>query len=103
MKRATRKARSRRGHPSASDHQRDSPRVSEVGGASISRSSTCLSEVKGPQLLLKRHTLLLGDRLDAISSWTDLSGRVPAALHPPPAPFSPPGQRLQSLRLLHVK
>lgn len=62
--------------------------MSEATGASISRSSTCLSEVKGPELLMKRHTLLLGDRLDAISSWTDLSGRLQTAgkASAPPTP-----------------
>lgn len=99
LKRLTRKDRSRRRHPGGSEQQPDRARVSEATGASISRSSTCLTEVKGPQLLMKRHTLLLGDRLDVISSWTDLSGRLPAPLHQsagkasaPPTPSSPRGQ-----------
>uniref|UniRef100_H3C1F8 non-specific serine/threonine protein kinase n=1 Tax=Tetraodon nigroviridis TaxID=99883 RepID=H3C1F8_TETNG len=87
LKRLARKDRSRRRPLSASVLQRDGADVSEVTGPSISRSSTCLSEVKGPPLLLKRHTLLLGERLDAVGSWTDLSGRVPA-------PSSPRGQPL---------
>lgn len=111
-----RKDRSGRRHASASDPQRDRPPLSEVTAPSISRSSACLSEVKGPQLLLKRHTLLFGDRLDAISSWSDLSGgRVPAPPHQTagkasaaPTPSSPCGQLLQFillffLHLLHVK
>lgn len=104
LKRLTRKGRSRRRHPSASVPDR--PHVSEVAGPSISCSSTCLSEVKGPRVLLKRHTLLFGDRLDAISSWTDLSGRLPAPspqttgkASAPPTPSSPRGQFLQFLHL----
>lgn len=107
MKQLTRKDGSRRRHPSASDARRDRPHASEVTGTSISCSSTCLSEVKGPRLLLKRHTVLFGDHLesvtcgrDAIGSWSDLSGRVPASLRQttgnqaPPTPPSPHGQLL---------
>eukprot|EP00066_Takifugu_rubripes_P007917 XP_003973769.2 PREDICTED: SRSF protein kinase 2-like [Takifugu rubripes] len=104
MKRLTRKDGSRRRHPSASDARRDRPHASEVTGTSISCSSTCLSEVKGPRLLLKRHTVLFGDHLesvpcgrDGVGSWSDLSGRVPASLRQttgnqaPPTPSSPHG------------
>lgn len=109
MKRLTGKDRSRRRHSSASDQRRDRPHAPEVTGPSISCSSTCLSEVKGPRLLLKRHTVLFGDHQesvmrghgDAIGSWTDLSGQVPASLRQttfkasaPPTPSSPHGQLL---------
>lgn len=102
LKRLTRKDRGRRRHPGASEQQPDRAHVSEATGASISRSSTCLSELKGPELLMKRHTLLLGDRLDAISSWTDLSGRLPAPLHQTAgnasAPPTPQWTRAQGAR-----
>lgn len=97
MKRLTRKDGSRRRHPSASDARRDRPHASEVTATSISCSATCLSEVKGPRLLFKRHTVLFGDHLesvtcgrDAIGSWSDLSGRVPASLRQTPGNQAPP-------------
>lgn len=97
MKRVTRKDGSRRRHPSASDARRDRPHASEVTATSISCSATCLSEVKAPRLLFKRHTVLFGDHLesvtcgrDAIGSWSDLSGRVPASLRQTPGNQAPP-------------
>lgn len=116
MKRLTRKDRSRRGQESASDHnQKDKLHVSVSDDAAPSNtcSSTCLSEITGPNLLLRRQTLLFDDELastphghrNCISSWPDLNTDAPVPgprsvlLHQtadrephPPSPPSPHGQ-----------
>lgn len=118
IKRLTRKDRSRRGQESASDHnQKDKLHVSfsDVTAPSSTRSSTCHSKPTGPNLKLRRQTLLLEDGLDSaprshrdsICSWPDrntaapVSGSRSVLLHqtadkepPPPSPSSPRGQSL---------
>lgn len=103
MKRLTRKDRSRRGQQRASDHHHNG------GGSSGSCSLTCQSEITGPQLLLRRHTLLFEDQLDwaphchrdCMNSWPDFNSDVPVSLprplrqaadKEPPAPSAPSGQ-----------
>ncbi len=117
IKRLTRKDRSRRGQESASDHnhQKDKLHVSfsDVTPPSGTHSSTCQSKPTGPNLKLRRRTLLLEDGLDSaprshrdsICSWPDLNTDAPVSgsrsvlLHqtadkepPPPSPSSPRGQ-----------
>ncbi|XP_039972150.1 SRSF protein kinase 2-like isoform X2 [Xiphias gladius] len=111
----TRKDRSRRGQENASDHkERDKPLVSssDASPPSSTHSSTCHSKLTGPDLLLRRQTLLLEDRLDlaphshrdSLCSWPDLNTDAPVSgsrsvlLHqtadkepPPPTPSSPHG------------
>ncbi|XP_070758489.1 SRSF protein kinase 3-like [Enoplosus armatus] len=115
MKRLTRKDRSRRGQESASDRkQKDKPHVtfSDVTAPSGTHSSTRHPKLTGPNLTLRRQTLLLEDALDStphshrdsICSWPDLDAGAPvsgsrsALLHqtadkepPPPSPSSPRG------------
>lgn len=115
MKRLTRRDRGRRGQESASDHnQKDKLHVSfsEATAPSSTCSSACLSKITGPDVMLKRHTLLFEDELDSaphshrhfISSWPDLNTDAPVSgprsvlLHqtadqepPPPSPPSPCG------------
>ncbi|XP_037639907.1 SRSF protein kinase 3-like isoform X1 [Sebastes umbrosus] len=115
IKRLTRKDRSRRGQESTSDHnQKDKLHVSfsDVPAPSGTRSSTCHSKLTGPNLKLRRQTLLLEDGLDlkpnshrdSICSWPDLNTDAPVSgsrsvlLHqtadkelPPPSPSSPRG------------
>ncbi|XP_069570256.1 SRSF protein kinase 3-like [Brachyistius frenatus] len=112
IKRMTGKDRSRRGQESAPDRKRDKAGVSfsDVGAPSSSSSSTCHSKFTGPNLKLRRQTLLLEDGLDlaphrhgdSICSRPDLSADAPVSgsrsvfLHqpadgepPPPSPASP--------------
>ncbi|XP_044077970.1 SRSF protein kinase 2-like isoform X3 [Siniperca chuatsi] len=115
IKRLTRKDRSRRGQESAPEHnQKDKLHVSfsDVTAPSSTRSSTCHSKLTGPNLTLRRQTLLLEDALDStphshrdsICSWPDLNTDAPVSgsrsvlLHhaadkepPPPSPSSPRG------------
>ncbi|KAM9409941.1 SRSF protein kinase 3-like isoform 2-T2 [Pholidichthys leucotaenia] len=77
IKRLTRKDKSRRGQKSASDQKPDGP-SGAVAAPSSSRSCTCQSKVTGPNLNLRRKTLLLEDGLDSAPrirrySWPDLS------------------------------
>lgn len=116
INRLTRKERRRRGQASASDHnQRDKPHVSfaDVTAPSSTRSSTCHSKLQGPNLTLRRQTLLLEDGLDSalhsqrnsFCSMPDINKNAPVSgsrsvlLHqtadrepPPPSPSSPHGQ-----------
>ncbi|XP_029358522.1 SRSF protein kinase 2-like [Echeneis naucrates] len=65
--RLIRKDRGRRGQANTSDHkQRDKPHVSfsDVTPPSSTCTSNCHSKLTGPSLTLRRHTLLLEDRLD---------------------------------------
>lgn len=74
IKRLTRKERSRRGQERASDHkQRDKPHVSfsDVTPPSSTHRSTCHSKLSGPDLTLRRQTLLLEDSLDSPHSHRD--------------------------------
>ncbi|XP_068576480.1 SRSF protein kinase 3-like [Cebidichthys violaceus] len=111
IKRLTRKDRGRRGQ----DHNpKDKLHVSfsDVAAPSSTRSSTCPSKLTGPNLALRRRTLLLEDGLDwtphspreSICSWPDLNTDAPVSgsrsvlLHqtadkepPPPSPSSPRG------------
>ncbi|XP_045931334.1 SRSF protein kinase 3-like [Micropterus dolomieu] len=113
IKRLTRRDRSRRGQESASDHNRkDKLHVSFSDATSSTGSSTCHSKLTGPNLTLRRQTLLLEDALvstphshrDSICSWPDLNTDAPVSgsrsvlLHqtadkepPPPSPSSPRG------------
>lgn len=115
INRLTRKDRRRRGQESGSDHnQRDKPHVmfADVTAPSSTPSSPCHSKLQGPNLTLRRHTLLLEDGLDSaphsyrhsICSFPDLNKTAPVSgprsllLHqtadrepPPPSPSSPHG------------
>ncbi|KAF3689483.1 SRSF protein kinase 1 [Channa argus] len=88
IKRLTLKDRSRRGQEGTSDHkQRDKPHVSfsDVTPPSSTRSTTCHSKLIGPDLTLRRKTLLLEDGLgsaphshrDSICSWTRFNTDAP--------------------------
>uniref|UniRef100_A0A3Q3T236 non-specific serine/threonine protein kinase n=1 Tax=Mastacembelus armatus TaxID=205130 RepID=A0A3Q3T236_9TELE len=90
IKRLTRRDRRRRGEENSSDHkQRDKNHVSfsDVTPPSGTRSSTCQSKLTGPNLTLKRNTLLLEDTLDSvpqshrdsICSWPGLSTDAPVS------------------------
>lgn len=103
MKRLTRKDRSRRRQENASDHnQKDRPHASVPDDTAPSNtcSATCLSTITGPNVLLRRHTLLLEDELDSQPDLnTDAPGPITGLLHKPansephpPAPPSPHGQ-----------
>ncbi|XP_040890582.1 SRSF protein kinase 2-like isoform X2 [Toxotes jaculatrix] len=111
INRLTRKDKSRRGQESTSDHkQRDKPHVSfsDVTPLASTHSSTCHPKLAGPNLTLRRQTLLLEDGLDlaphshrdSICSWPDLNTDAPVSgsrsvlLHQtadkePPSPSSP--------------
>ncbi|KAM7423206.1 hypothetical protein PAMA_010980 [Pampus argenteus] len=68
INRLTRKERRRRGQESASDHsQNDKPHVSFAADTAPcnTRSSTCHSKLRGPNLTLRRQTMLLEDGLDS--------------------------------------
>ncbi|XP_071349250.1 SRSF protein kinase 3-like isoform X2 [Trachinotus anak] len=117
VNRLTRKDRSRRGQERTPDHkQRDNLRVSfsDVTPPTSTRSFTCHSKLTGPNLTLRRQTLLLEDGLDlaphshrdSICSWPDLNTDTPVSgsrsvlLHqtadkepPPPSSSSPSGMR----------
>lgn len=90
IKRLTRKDRSRRGQESASNYnQKDKLHVSfsDVTAPPSTRSSTCHSKLTGPNLTLRRQTLLLEDGLgsaphsqrDSICSWPDLNTDAPVS------------------------
>ncbi|XP_076608497.1 SRSF protein kinase 3-like [Chaetodon auriga] len=113
IKQLTRKDRSRQGQDSASDClQKDRLHVSFSDAPSSIHSSSAHSKVTGPNLTLRRHTLLFEDGLDSaprshrdsICSWHDLITDAPASgsrsvlIHqtaakepPPPSPSSPRG------------
>ncbi|XP_034442345.1 SRSF protein kinase 2-like isoform X2 [Hippoglossus hippoglossus] len=115
INRLTRKDRSRRGQENQSDlKQKDKPHLTftDVTPPSSTYSSTCQTQLSGPNLTLRRRTLLLEDGLDlapfsnrdSICSWPDLkrdapvSGSRSALLHqtadkepPPPSSSSPCG------------
>ncbi|XP_018535480.1 SRSF protein kinase 3 [Lates calcarifer] len=123
INRLTRKDRSRRGQENISDDkQRDKPHVSfsDVTPPSSTHSSTCHSKLTGPNLTLRRQTLLLEDGVDlaphshrdSICSWPDLNTDAPGSgsrsviLHqtadkepPPPSPSSPCGTNDSDLPL----
>ncbi|TDH14593.1 hypothetical protein EPR50_G00044000 [Perca flavescens] len=105
IKRLTRKDRSRRGQESASNYsQKDKLHVSfsDVDAPPSTRSSTCHSKFTGPNLTLRRQTLLLEDGLgsaphsqrDSICSWPDLNTDAPVSgsrsvlSHPTSSPSS---------------
>ncbi|XP_041805175.1 SRSF protein kinase 2-like [Chelmon rostratus] len=88
IKRLTRKDRSRRGRDSASDrHQKDKLHVSFADAPSSTHSSTAHSKLTGPNLTLRRQTLLFEDGLDwdphghrdSVCSWPDLNTDAPAS------------------------
>ncbi|XP_034387945.1 SRSF protein kinase 3-like [Cyclopterus lumpus] len=101
IKRLTRKDRGRRGQ----DHNQKAKlhvSFSDVTGPSSTRSSACHSKLTGPNLMLRRQTLLMEDGPDC--SWPDLNTDAPvsdsrsALLHqtahkepPPPSPSSTRG------------
>ncbi|XP_070815854.1 SRSF protein kinase 3-like [Chaetodon trifascialis] len=113
IKQLTRKDRSRQGQDSASDRlQKDRLHVSFSEAPSSIHSSSGHSKVTGPNLTLRRQTLLFEDGLDSaphshrdsICSWHDLITDAPASgsrsvlIHqtaakepPPPSPSSPRG------------
>ncbi|XP_060926310.1 SRSF protein kinase 3-like [Limanda limanda] len=115
INRLTRKDRSRRGQETKSDlKQKDKPHVTftDITSPSSTYSSMCQSKLSGPNLRLRRQTLLLEEGLDlapfssrdSICSWPDLqtdaavSGSRSALLHqtadkepPPPSSSSPCG------------
>ncbi|XP_008291703.1 SRSF protein kinase 3-like [Stegastes partitus] len=111
IKRLTRKDRSRRAQESASDHKRDKPNTlsSDVAATSTTQSSTCHSKLTGPNLKLRRQTLLWEDGVDSdprshrasICSWLHLTTDAPVSgsriLHPTadkqPPPSSPSSPR----------
>uniref|UniRef100_A0AAQ5XEY0 non-specific serine/threonine protein kinase n=1 Tax=Amphiprion ocellaris TaxID=80972 RepID=A0AAQ5XEY0_AMPOC len=124
IKRLTRKDRSRRGQESSSDHKRDKPPMSSSDAPSSTKSSTCHSKLSGPNLKLRRQTLLWEDgpdsgprsHRDSICSWLDLSTDAPVSgsrlLHQttdkeplPASPSSPHGQHqdcLSSFIIAHI-
>ncbi|KAM7402627.1 hypothetical protein PAMP_017850 [Pampus punctatissimus] len=68
INRLTRKERRQRGQEGASNHsQNDKPHVSfaDVTAPCNTRSSTCHSKLRGPNLTLRRQTMLLEDGLDS--------------------------------------
>ncbi|XP_023254786.1 SRSF protein kinase 3-like [Seriola lalandi dorsalis] len=115
INRLTRRDRSRRGQENTADHkQRDKPHVSfsDVTPPSSTHSSTGHSKLTGPNLTLRRQTLLLEDGLDSaphshrdsVCSWPYLNTDAPVSgsrsvlLHqtadnepPPPSSSSPSG------------
>uniref|UniRef100_A0A3P8U764 non-specific serine/threonine protein kinase n=1 Tax=Amphiprion percula TaxID=161767 RepID=A0A3P8U764_AMPPE len=65
IKRLTRKDRSQRGQESSSDHKRDKPPMSSSDAPPSTKSSTCHSKLSGPNLKLRRQTLLWDDGPDS--------------------------------------
>ncbi|XP_029006852.1 SRSF protein kinase 2-like isoform X2 [Betta splendens] len=90
IKRLTRKDKHRRGHGNAPDRaQRDKARVSFSDDAPppVNHNSTLHSKLSGPDLALRRQTLLFDDKLDSepyshrrsICSWHDLNAAGPVS------------------------